>query len=147
VTGLNGWNEGGRPGLADGGIQRLRYTGKPSRMITNCRVGAGVLHLEFNTPLDQASAEDVDSYSIEQWNYRWTAGYGSRNYHPETGEVGTQFAPVTAAKLSPDGRSVALTVPYLQPVHQLHLRIKTAAADGRPFEEEIYWTIHNLPEQ
>ncbi|NNJ24130.1 DUF6797 domain-containing protein [Alienimonas chondri] len=146
TTGVNGWNAGGRAGLADGGIERLRYTGKPARMITDCRVGPGTLHITFSFPLAPDAAADVAAYTAEQWNYKWTAGYGSNFYHPDTGEVGKQTVTIAGATLSEDGRSVTLKVPDLQPVEQLHLTLNVADRDGEAFSEEVYWTIHALPE-
>ena len=37
TTGLQGWNGGGRIGLEDNGIQRLRYTGKAALMLSIAR--------------------------------------------------------------------------------------------------------------
>jgi hypothetical protein len=58
VTGLNGWNEGGRPGLADHGIERVRYTGKPLTMVTDCQVEHNGLRISVNVPLDASTAAD-----------------------------------------------------------------------------------------
>ncbi|MFG0263285.1 MAG: DUF6797 domain-containing protein, partial [Novipirellula sp. JB048] len=45
ATGLQGWNGGGRIGLAEKGIQRLRYTGRHYPMITDASVQADGLTL------------------------------------------------------------------------------------------------------
>ena len=145
ATGLNGWNGGGRPGLLDGGIQRLSYTGRPVKIVSDCRVESDGLRLEFNFPLDADSAASLESYRAEHWNYRWQASYGSDTYSPSTGERGKETMEVVAVEVAPDRSAVKLVVPGLEPVNQVHLRLDLRAADGSPFREEIYWTINAVP--
>lgn len=145
VTGLNGWNDNGRVGLADNGIYRVRYTDKPLRMITDCQVEPDGLRLEFNFQLDPTSAADIASYVAQQWNYKWTGNYGSGNYHPVTGEPGKQSVVVSDIQLSEDRKTVHLHIPELQPVHQLHLQLNVNDSSGDPFSETIYWTVHRVP--
>lgn len=145
VTGLNGWNDNGRGDLADGGIYRVRYTGQPVRMITNCEVHPGELRLKFNFPLDRAASTRVAAYAVEQWNYKWTDSYGSDLYHPETGDVGKQAVSINSASVSEDGKMLSLKISNLRPVNQLHLQIDVLDSDGQPFKEDVYWTIHGIP--
>lgn len=145
ATGLQGWNGGGRIGLLDKGIQRLRYTGKQHKMVSDCEVQSDGLKLQFNFPLDVASATDIDSYDATHWNYRWQKSYGSEMYSPKTGDIGIDKMNVTSVSLGSDGKSVTLNIPDLKPVNQVHLLLKLKAADGDDFEEEIYWTINRVP--
>ncbi len=147
VTGLNGWNDNGRAGLADGGIYRVRHTGKPVRMITSCEVHPSEIRITFNFALDPVAATNVASYEAQQWNYKWTGNYGSDAYHPETGDVGKQHISITGAKLIDDGKTLILQVPKLRPVDQLHLRLQLIDTLREPFGEDIYWTIHAIPKQ
>lgn len=144
ATGLQGWNGGGRVGLLDKGIQRVRYTGKPHRMVSDCKVERDGLRLKFNFPLEIRTATDLASYDVKQWNYRWQKSYGSDMYSPSTGEKGIDEMEITSISLGVDGRSVHLNVPDLQPVNQVHLLLKIKARDGKDFEEEIYWTINRV---
>lgn len=145
VTGLNGWNDNGRGDLADGGIYRVRHTGKPIRMITHCEVHPGELRLRFNFPLDHAASTGASAYVAEQWNYKWTENYGSDLYHPETGEVGKQDLPIESVSLSENGKTLSLWTPNLRPVDQLHLHMEVQDCNGNPFNEDVYWTIHGIP--
>ncbi|SMP68941.1 putative heme-binding domain-containing protein [Neorhodopirellula lusitana] len=145
VTGLDGWNAGGRQGLKDKGIQRVRYTGKPYRMVSDCQVIPGGLRVSFNFDVDAAAASAAASYDIQQWNYSWRPRYGSEMYHPGTGEVGTELVTVDHVQLAADHRSVDLMISNLGPVDQLHLKLSVADQAGKPFQEEVYWTIHNVP--
>ena len=145
VTGLDGWNGGGRKRLLDKGIQRVRYNGKPHRMIADCRVEGDGLRLRFNFPLDEQSATDLGSYAVEQWNYQWRPSYGSNMYHPETNKLGKESVKIAAATVSADGRSVKLHIPKIHPVNQLHMRLNLRGRDGSVFNEEVYWTINVVP--
>ena len=53
--------------VADNGIYRVRYTGKSLRMIENFQVESGGLRIQFNFPLDAASATDAASYVAQQY--------------------------------------------------------------------------------
>ncbi len=145
ACGLQGWNGGGRIGLLDNGVQRVRYTGQPIQMIRDCRVESDGLRIDFNFPVEATAASDLTSYTARHWNYRWRAEYGSDMYAPSTGEVGPELLKVTSALVDKDGRSVKLIVGNLRPVDQVHLVMKIRAEDGTPFEEELYWTIHRIP--
>lgn len=147
VTGLNGWNDNGRGDLADGGIYRVRHTGQPTRMITHCEVHPGELRFQFNFPLDRAASTRVAAYVAEQWNYKWTDNYGSDFYHPETGEVGKQSLLIDSVSVSKDGKTLSVRTPHLRPVNQLHLQMDVVDLNGNPFKENIYWTIHTIPNE
>ncbi|WP_146514795.1 DUF6797 domain-containing protein [Rubripirellula amarantea] len=147
VTGLNGWNDNGRGDLADGGIYRVRYTGKPVRMITHCEVHPGELRVHFNFPVDHDTATRVTSFVAEQWNYQWTDNYGSDFYHPETGEVGKQGLPIESVSISENSQTISLKTRSLRPVNQLHLHIDVLDTNGNPFNEDVYWTIHSIPNE
>lgn len=146
VTGLNGWNEGGRPGLLDGGIERIRYTGQPLPMLTDCQVEPDGLRLKFNFPLDRQIANENASYQVDRWNYQWRHDYGSELYHPTSGEVGIESVKVRSADVSDDRHEVKLTLGMVQPVDQLRLRIQVAGSEGKRFNEEVHWTINQVPD-
>ncbi|WP_145110977.1 DUF6797 domain-containing protein [Gimesia panareensis] len=146
AVGLDGWNGGGRRGLRDKGVQRLRYTGKPLSMVTDCQVEADGLRIDFNFPLDPESARDLKSYVAEQWNYHWRPEYGSDMFSPSTDRPGKEKLKITRVLLAENGQSVKLVVPSIQPVNQVHLQLNLKSEAGEPFQEEIYWTINRVPE-
>ena len=147
ATGLQGWNGGARVGLRENGIQRLRYTGKPFRMVTDCQVERDGLRVSFNFELDEASATDVASYLAEHWNYHRRHEYGSDMYSPTTDKPGKENLNVNAALLSADRKSVKLLVPDIKPVNQVHLIVHVKDASDESFSEEIYWTINRVPKE
>ena len=65
------------------------------------------VELTFTQPLDKASAEDVQNYSGERWNYLRTSNYGSPEFSVENPDKkGHDKLDITAAKLSADGKTV-----------------------------------------
>ena len=147
ATGLQGWNGGGRAGLLDGGVQRVRYTGKPWPMVTDCKVEKDGLLIKFNFPLDPNSATTVGSYTAAQWNYHWRSNYGSDRYSPLTDKPGTEPLKIESVTLGSDGRSVKLNIREMIPVDKAHITIRLKAANGTAFADEIYWTINHVPTQ
>jgi hypothetical protein len=145
AVGLDGWNGGGRPGLLDHGIERLRYTGEIYPMVSDCQVEPNGLRLVFNFRLNKASAEELAAYQVHHWNYKWQASYGSEMYSPTTGQVAVQPMNVTGAEVADDRQSVLLRVDRLRPVDQVHIVLKVASDAGFDFEEEVYWTINAVP--
>ena len=147
ATGLQGWNGGGRAGLLDGGLQRLRYTGRPWKMVSDCKVETDGLRISFNFALDPDSATAPESYAAEHWNYHWRSSYGSDRYSPRTDKPGVDKIGIESVTLGADGKSVKLNIPNMIPVDQAHLIVRVRAEDGSAFEEEIYWTINRVPAQ
>ena len=147
ATGLQGWNGGGRAGLLDGGIQRIRYTGKPWRMITDCKVEKDGLLIQFNFRLDPKVATEISSYEAEHWNYHWRSSYGSDRYSPLTDQRGSESIKLDSVTLGPDGQTVKLKIPDLMPVDQAHISFRLKSSDGQDFSDEIYWTINHVPKK
>jgi hypothetical protein len=123
----------------------------------------GGLTVGFSDPLDKELATDVQNYSLEQWNYVWSASYGSPEISVKAGNTvqpgdkgGTEWTKdqimikqhdalvIKSATLSADGRTVFLEIPGLQPAMQSHLRYNLETADGSVLRQEIFHTIHHL---
>jgi len=145
ATGLQGWNGGGRIGLLENGVQRLRFTGNRELMVTDCQVEYDGLRIEFNLPLDPQAATRSSAFQGEQWDYLWQASYGSDQYLPGTREKGTDPLQIESATLGNNRQSVKLKVSNLQCVDQLRLLVSVRSEDGLSLDEEIYWTINAVP--
>jgi len=148
ATGLSGWNATGRKGLAEGGIQRVRYTGKPGRFLTDFAVRPGGIALRFDFELDETAAADSGRYDLQQWNYRWTAGYGSAQWSVmDPTREGSDPVVIDSVQVSPDGRGVFLSIPGLGPVHQIRMKLDLESAAGEAFTEQAYLTINRVPDR
>ena len=140
LAGLYGWaGNKTRPG----GFYRVRATGKPLRLPSEFHVHEDGIELGFTDALDRISAESPGSYSLELWNYRWSANYGSPDLRLD-GREGRDALRVRAATLAPGARSVFLEVPGLRPAMQAHLEMRLAASDGTPIRSYLHFTIHAL---
>ena len=140
VGGLKGWQTNG---AKDGAIQRVRYTGKPLTMQNALHITDKGLTVGFTSPVDATSAGDAANYSVEQYNYRWTSAYGSKEYkvsNPQ--QEGHDKLEVKAVTVSSDKKSVFLEVPGLQPVMQMKIKMNIKTADGTPVPDTIANTIN-----
>lgn len=149
MVGLRGWQT---RGARDGCFQRVRWTGAPPRRLVNVRFQPDAIHLTFTTPLDPELARDLDSYRIQQWNYRWSAEYGSDLYavsDPQRvvgrkGDLQGEPVRVRSATLSPNGREVTLHTDPLQPVMQIAIHVDLEDPDGNEVIQDFYGTINAL---
>ncbi len=160
LVGMKGWQtSAGKNGC----FQRVRYTGKPLNLPRQLHAVKGGLVIEFSEALDKELATDMENYSLAQWNYVWSASYGSPEISAKAGNTlqpgdkgGTEWTKdqmmikqhdtltIKAVKLSADGKMVFLEVPELQPAMQVHLRYNLETAAGAALRQEIFHTIHQL---
>jgi glucose/arabinose dehydrogenase len=143
LSGLRGWQSSSP---RDGALHRVRYTGKPLRSVMEMKVSRDAIDLTFSDPLDPETANDADSYGIQQWNYLWSEKYGSPDLSAaDPKKKGRDTVDVKSAKLSADGRSVRLEIPGLKPVMQMGIKVRVRTADGAALALEIYGTINQVP--
>jgi hypothetical protein len=141
----------------------VRYTGKPVNLPRQLHAVKGGLSLEFSDALDKELATDVQNYSLAEWNYIWSAAYGSPEISVKDKTAlqpgdkgGTEWTKdqmmikqrdaltIKSAKLSADGKTVFLEVPDLLPAMQVQLKYNLETAEGAVVRQEIYHTIHAL---
>ena len=140
VVGLRGWQSNA---VADGGLDRIRYTGQPVIMPTALNATRAGMHIGFTAELDPESAGDADNYSVETWDYRWTDQSGSPHYN-RAGEIGHNTLAIKSARLDPDHRGVLLDLPDIRPTMQMKIAFKLRSATGRPINFDIHNTVHKL---
>jgi hypothetical protein len=143
VVGSTGWQTSA---LKDGCFQRVRCTGKPLDVPVAWHAQSNGLTFTFAQPLDRETAEDAGSYGVEQWNYRYAAQYGSKDWsvaHPD--QEGRDTVEVRSAKLLADGRTVFLEIPDLKPVMQLQVQYNLNAKEGASMRGKVYATINRVP--
>lgn len=140
LCGMDGWQTAA---LKDGCLQRVRYTGKKAALPVGLAVHADGILLKFSQPLVKKEAEDVSRYQVQQWNYKWTADYGSKRWSVKNpDQIGEDAVPIQAAILQADGKSVFLKTAKLQPVMQMQINYNLTAADGALIQGAIYNTVH-----
>ena len=144
VAGLKGWqSNAGR----EGGLDRVRYTGRMVNMPSSLKVRDGGIEIGFTRKLDKELAEDPESFNLSGSDLRWTHDYGTGEFQVgHRGSAGppkgrTRF-PVKSAKLLPDGKSVFVEVENLQPVHMMQIDLDLETDDGEEIVTRIWNTIH-----
>ncbi|HMJ91615.1 MAG TPA: DUF6797 domain-containing protein [Candidatus Acidoferrum sp.] len=145
IAGLRGWQT---KVARDGALQRVRWTGKPPRMPSALHVRRNGIEITFTDPLDRVSAEDLQNWNVEQWNYLWSDKYGSDDYSVSNpAKKGRDSVEVRRIKLSSDNKSVLLEIAELKPVMQMKIKFALQSADGEKVAWEIYITINRVPAQ
>ena len=142
IAGSTGWQTSA---VKDGALHRVRFTGKPVFLPVAWHAHSNGLSLTFAQPLDRATAEDPGSYAVHQWNYRYAAQYGSKDWSvTNPGKEGRDEVAVKSVRLLPDGKTVFLEVPGLRPVMQMEVKYNLSAADGRPHRSQLWLTLNRL---
>jgi hypothetical protein len=139
VCGLRGWQTAA---VRDGCLQRVRYTGQPLPVPVGLTVYTDGIQLDFAQKLGKAAAEK-SRYTLEQWNYRWTADYGSKRYSVRApSRVGQDALAIDEVTLSGDGKGVFLKAKGIGPVMQMRIGYDVPAADGKRLNGAVHNTIH-----
>ena len=134
TCGLFGW-AGNR--TADGGFHRLRATGKAAYLPVSLRARANGVEIQFTDPLDLTAATSAQNYAVKVWSLKRTANYGSPH-------VNEHSLNVAGATLSPDRKTVFLSIPNLAPTWCMEIKANLLGANGVSFARTIHNTIHQL---
>jgi hypothetical protein len=129
-----------------GAFQRVRYTGRRANMPLDFHVTRDTIEIKFTDPLDRKAATDPENFNVQQWNYRWTKEYGSKEYSVSDPEKEKHDdLDIKAINLSSDGRRLTILLSELNPVMQMRVKYEIAASDGSPMKQEIHNTINRVP--
>ena len=144
IAGMRGWQTNGQ---RDPGCYRVRYTGKPVNTALHYHITKTGMEIEFTNPLDPQEANDAGNYSGEWWGVIGTEQYGSKEFKiSDPKKEGHEPIVVKSAKLSADGKKVALEIQDIKAVTNINVKYKLKAADGTAIKEEIDATINRMPE-
>ena len=140
VSGMQGW---GSFTPDDGCFHRVRYTGDRVQLPRGFHVHQNGVTVTFSEPIDQTVAQQARNHFAQCWNYRYSQAYGSAEYSPRhPGTSGHDPLAIRSAHVLADGRTLFLELPDLQPVSQLHLRLRVEAGAG----QDLFLTVHKLGE-
>jgi hypothetical protein len=139
VGGSNrGWaSRGGKPFS----FERVTWNGKTPFEMKTITAEPDGFNVTFTEPVDPATAGDPASYAMDTFTYILQAEYGSP-------QVDATQATVTAAAVSPDRKSVRLTIDGLVRGHVHHLEAKgvKSAVGGQPlWHPEGWYTLNEIP--
>ncbi len=134
-----GW---GSAGEANEGLQRLVWNNKiPFEMRTVKAMPDG-FEIEFTKAVNKKSAEDIASYNVQSYTYKYHPVYGSP-------VVNTKTHIIKGVKVSDDGMRVRVIVEGLRRyyIHQLNLSGVTDKNNSFSLlHPAVYYTLNNIPE-
>lgn len=134
-----GW---GSAGDANQGLQRLVWNGKLPFEMRAVRAMPDGFEIEFTKPVDKASAEDIASYNVESFLYKYHPVYGSPT-------VNTKGHEIKGVKVSDDGLKARIIVDGLRSTYIHHLRldgVRSAEGSYSLVHPMAYYTLNNIPE-
>jgi cytochrome c551/c552 len=133
-----GW---GSAGSANEGLQRLVWKKRMPFEMKTVKAMPDGFEIEFTKPVDPATAEDLASYDVYSYIYKYHPVYGSP-------PVMNENASVKGVKVSEDGMKARIVVDGLRQ-HHVHT-IRAAGirdADGHPLLHPVaYYTLNNIPD-
>jgi hypothetical protein len=120
-----------------GGFFRIRATGRPIHLPVRVHATDAGLEVTWTEPLDGAVAADPAHFAFKTWSLRRTQNYGSPHINEREHKI-------RAARLSENGRTLALEIGDFVPTPCYELRYDLRARDGAPVAGELHGTIHQL---
>ena len=139
VVGSQGWQTSA---LRDGSLQRVRYTGRTLRTPIGCKVHENGVALQFAEAVDAEWGGNKTNYAIEQWNYRYSKAYGSKDYSvADPTKTGRDSLAVLGVRLSEDRKSVFVETDRIIPVMQMAVRYNLRSPTGDRVRGVLYNTV------
>ncbi len=134
-----GW---GSAGEANEGLQRLFWNHQMPFEMRAVRAMPDGFEVEFTSPVDRQSAEDLASYKVESFIYKYHAVYGSPPVNKEKHSV-------KGVKLSPDGLKARVIVDNLRPyyIHDINLDgVRSQDGAFSLIHPTAYYTLNSIPQ-
>jgi len=138
LSGMLGW---GTYTPEPGCFQRLRYTGDPVQLPKSFHLHSNGVEVRFHSALNPKVAGLPSSHFAQMWNYRYSPGYGSKDYsvnHPPA--IGHDRLTIDSVVLGDENMSIFLEIPTIQRCSQLHLQIQVEEDEF----VDLYMTAHAL---
>lgn len=139
VGGTNrGWGSVGKEAY---GLERLVFAGKTPFEMKAVRAMPDGFEIEFTLPVDKKTAEDVNSYDVSSYTYKYHPVYGSPI-------VDRKDNAVRGAKLSADGLRVRIVVDGLREgyIHDIKPeKVVSAQEKIALLHGSAYYTLNSIP--
>lgn len=139
VGGTNrGW---GSTGKEPYGLERMVWTGKTPFEMKAVRAMPDGFEIEFTYPVDKATAENVDNYTVSNYIYKYHPVYGSPI-------VNVTDNAVRGAKVNADGTRVRIVVDGLKEgyIHDIKPEGVRSAQGKLPLlHPQAFYTLNSIP--
>ena len=116
-------------------MDRIRYTGKPVHLPKSIQVKKDRIEISFYEALDPNAANSLSQFKFGAWNLKWSFNYGSP-------EIPVKELELKKVELLEDGKTIALHIPNLKPVHMAQIDYDIKSAKGEEIKGRIDHTIH-----
>ncbi|MFL0685637.1 MAG: DUF6797 domain-containing protein [Algoriphagus aquaeductus] len=136
LCGLSAWGST-QPQL--GGLYRIRKVDQPMVIPVGIEATKTGIALTFTDRLDEASVQDTSHFTIKTWDLVRSRKYGSKHHNE-------QILQVTKAELSPDKKTIKLTIPNIKPTWVMEIQYHIKDDQGVLREGLVQNTIHQLGE-
>ena len=98
--------------------------------------------IEFTQPVDRKSAEDLASYTVESFAYKYHPVYGS----PPVRQL---EHPLKGVKVSSDGLKARLIVDKIRPDYVYNITLEGVREKGNSYSlvhTTAFYTLNNIPD-
>ncbi len=133
-----GW---GSAGDANQGLQRLVYNNNTPFEMRAVRAMPDGFEVEFTSPVDRKSAENLASYSVESFTYKYHPVYGSPT-------VNNKKHLIRGVKVSADGLKARIIVDNLRPYYIHNITLEGVREKGTSYSlvhPTAYYTLNSIP--
>ncbi|NNV55206.1 hypothetical protein GD597_07030 [Panacibacter sp. KCS-6] len=134
-----GW---GSAGDANQGLQRLFWNNQVPFEMRTVKAMPDGFEISFTKPVDKKYAEDLSSYTIESFIYKYQSVYGSPM-------VNTEKCPIKGVKVSADGLTARIIVGNLRKNYIHHITLEGIRDMENKYSlvhPSCYYTLNNIPE-
>ncbi len=134
-----GW---GSAGEANEGLQRLVWNRELPFEMRTVKARPDGFEIEFTKPVDKKSAEDLSSYTVDSFIYKYFPVYGS----PPVKQMNHELLGV---EVSEDGMKVRLAVKDLQQYHVHKISLPGVREKNESHElihMDAYYTLNQIPD-
>lgn len=133
-----GW---GSAGYENQGLQRLIWNNNIPFEMRSVKAMPDGFEIEFTMPVNVRSAEDLASYAVESFTYKYHPVYGSPMVNYETHKI-------KGVKVSSDAMRVRLVVdnPRRYHIHKISLNgVRAQKNSWSLIHPDAYYTLNNIP--
>ncbi|MEX0779417.1 MAG: DUF6797 domain-containing protein [Balneolales bacterium] len=144
VAGLRGWQT-----LAtdDASFERIRYAGGNANLPKEINITPKGVQLTFTDPLDPESAQNLQNYHVERWDYIYSSKYGSPEVLPDNSQIEARDTmKVSSLTISENKKTVFLELPDMRSVMQMKIAYELTFGSGQVEENVIHHTVNWVTE-
>ncbi len=123
-----------------GGLYRIKYNGEKAIIPIGIKAHQNGLEINFSHRLEVQDADQINSYTVQTWDLKRSRKYGSAHHNEKKIQV-------EKVKLSPDKKTVFLTIPEIKPTWVMEISFQFTLPNGEKTSGLIQNTIYQLSKE